>query len=270
MSPTIEEFELIEAVCLPTTAVRLRHLTSANASVMLESLAVRPVKTASGREMAMPGSSDVREKRALDPDSRRWLESLGSTHPGREQAISRLHELLLRAARWEVGRRRASLDQLSDPELDEIALQSADDALVALLSKLEQYRGASRFTTWAYKFALLEAAVKVRRRIWQNREIPVEPEHWLTIRDEGAGPDGTAESSELLDALREAISSALTPHQREVLVSVALKGVPIDVLAERFGATRGALYKTLHDARQKLRSELATSGLALDEDRQKK
>jgi|SRR5437867_1875149 len=209
----------------------------------------------------MPASSDVRGKKALDADSRRWLESLRSGHPNRDQAIARLHEMLLRAAHHEVGRRRLSLAHLPDDELDEIATQSADDALVSLLAKLDQYRGKSRFTTWAYKFALLEAAVKVRRLMWRNRETPVEPEHWLVIQDESSGPDGRAERSELLDVLREAITNTLTPHQREVLVALALNGVPIDVLAERNGTTRGALYKTLHDARQKLRSELAARGL---------
>ena len=196
-----------------------------------------------------------------DAESRGWLRALRGEGPERERAIARLHELLLRAARFEVGRRRATLPHLGGRDFDDIALQSADDALVAVLSKLEDYRGASRFTTWAYKFALLEAAVKLRRRAWQGRELPLEPESWGAFPDRGATAQDDLERTELFDRLREAIEEALTPHQRQVFVALALNEVPIDVLAERLDSNRGALYKTLHDARRKLRRELASSGL---------
>jgi len=63
--------------------------------------------------------------------------------------------------------------------------------------------------------------------------------------------------------VQRAIDEQLTPHQRTVLVALALNGVPIDVLAERLETTRGALYKTLHDARKKLRAHLEESGLSV-------
>ena len=72
--------------------------------------------------------------------------------------------------------------------------------------------------------------------------------------------DDRMTSPELTDALCDGIG-ALTPHQRSVLIALALNGVPIDVLAERRNTTRGALYKTLHDARRKLRARLAEEGL---------
>jgi RNA polymerase sigma-70 factor (ECF subfamily) len=175
--------------------------------------------------------------------------------------VARLHELLLRAARFEVNRRRAALPHLRGDDFDDLALQSADDALVAVLAKLDDYRGDSKFTTWAYKFALLEAAVKLRRRAWQGREVPLEPETWPLVLSQGPSPQSSAERTELFEELQRAISSELTPHQREVLVATTLNGVPIDVLAERLNTTRGALYKTLHDARHKLRSCLADRGL---------
>ena len=167
-----------------------------------------------------------------------------------------LHDLLLRAAHHELDRRRAALSHVRGEELDDIAMQSADDALVAVLSKLDTFRGASRFTTWAYKFALLEAGVKLRRRAWQGREVVLEPEGWTAFADTGATAHETLERAELMSELSRAIAAALTPHQRTVFVALALNEVPIDVLAERLGTTRGALYKTLHDARKKLRSEL--------------
>jgi RNA polymerase sigma-70 factor (ECF subfamily) len=125
------------------------------------------------------------------------------------------------------------------------------------------YKGDSKFTAWAYKFALLEAAVKLRRRAWQGREMPLEPETWPLLASNTASPESSAESGELIGELQRAIADELTVHQREVLVSTTLNGVPIDVLAERLNTTRGALYKTLHDARQKLRAYLANRGMTI-------
>jgi RNA polymerase sigma-70 factor (ECF subfamily) len=174
----------------------------------------------------------------------------------KQLAVERLHALLLRGARFEVARRRPSLPHLRGDELDDIALEAADDAAVSVLARLDDFRGESRFTTWAYKFALLEAAVKLRKRAWQGREIPLEPEQWTGFSSGTPSPAATAEQREQLQRLQQAIAELLTPHQRHVLVAIALNGVPIDVLAERLNTTRGALYKTLHDARRKLRQHL--------------
>jgi RNA polymerase sigma-70 factor (ECF subfamily) len=106
--------------------------------------------------------------------------------------------------------------------------------------------------------------VKVRRRAWQGREVPIESENWALIPDDAPTAQENVERTELLTALREAIESQLSPHQREVLLAVVLRGVPIDVLAERLSTTRGALYKTIHDARRKLRAPLAQRGLRVD------
>ena len=141
-------------------------------------------------------------------------------------------------------------------ELDEIALEAADDALMSVLARLDDFRGASRFTTWVFKFALLEAAVKLRRRAWQGREVPLEPETWSSFASATLEPGEQTEQAELLTSVQRAIDDVLTAHQRRVLVAVALNGVPIDVLAERLNTSRGALYKTLHDARRKLRAHL--------------
>jgi RNA polymerase sigma-70 factor, ECF subfamily len=197
----------------------------------------------------------------LDTESREWVEGLRAEDPA---AVARLHALLIRAARFEVARRRPTLPHLRGNELDEIALEAADDALMSVLRRLDDFRGASRFTTWAYKFALLEAAVKLRKRAWQGREVPLEPETWNLFTSSGLEPDAEAEQGELLSTLQRAIGEALTPHQRKVLVALALNGVPIDVLAERLSTTRGALYKTLHDARRKLRKYLEETGLPLE------
>jgi RNA polymerase sigma-70 factor (ECF subfamily) len=200
----------------------------------------------------------------LDEESRAWLRDLRSDGRTRDEAITRLHALLLRAARFECARRRLTLPHLRGNDLDDLANQAADDALVSVLARLDDFRGASRFTTWVYKFALLEAAVKLRKRAWQGREVPLEPETWNLFTSAGIEPDEEVEQGELLTTLQQAIADVLTPHQRRVLVALALNGVPIDVLAERLGSTRGALYKTLHDARRKLRRHLDEQGLSLD------
>jgi RNA polymerase sigma-70 factor (ECF subfamily) len=205
-----------------------------------------------GTAPAVPGG--------LDEESRRWIEDLSATGPAHDDAVLRLHALLLRAARFEVSRRRSSLAFLRGGDHDDLAQQAADDALVAVLRKLPGFRGESRFTTWAYKFALYEAAVKLRRRGWQDRELPLEPEAWPNFASKALSPHAEVAESELLEALRTAIAERLSAHQREVLVAVTLNGIPIDVLAERLNTTRGALYKTLHDARAKLRSALAAQG----------
>ncbi len=190
----------------------------------------------------------------LDAESQAWLDRLEPGSRERDAAVGELHALLLKAARFEVDRRGASLGA---GDRDDLAQQSADDALVAVLRRLRDFRGYSRFTTWVYKFALLEAGVKVRRRAWQGREVQLEPERWALIPRGGATPQEDLETAELLAALRDAIARELSPRQRQVLVAVTLQDVPIDVLAERMDTTRGALYKTIHDARRKLRASLA-------------
>jgi len=201
----------------------------------------------------------------LDDASRVWLADLRSTGTTRDAAVARLHALLLRAARFEVSRRRPMLPHLRGNELDDIAHEAADDALMSVLARLDDFRGASRFTTWVYKFALLEAAVKLRKRAWQGREVPIEPEAWDLLSGDSGTPAVAAEQHELVRAVQSAIETELTPHQRRVLVALALNGVPIDVLADRLGTSRGALYKTLHDARRKLRAHLDLQGFDLEE-----
>jgi RNA polymerase sigma-70 factor (ECF subfamily) len=192
----------------------------------------------------------------LDEESREWLRSLRASGHVRDEAVARLHALLLRAARFEVARRRATLPHLRGDDLDDLANQAADDALVSVLARLDDFRGASRFTTWVYKFALLEAAVKLRKRAWQGREVPLESEAWNLFSSAALEPQDDVEQRELLVTLQHAIAELLTPHQRRVLIALALDGVPIDVLADRLSTTRGALYKTLHDARRRLRAHL--------------
>ena len=210
-----------------------------------------------GSPPAAPVSELERGGATADAASRQWLERLRDRGRGRDDAVRELHALLVSAARATLAKRRALLPQLRCEPLDELAVEAADDALVAILAHLDDYRGESRFTTWAWKFAILQASVALRRRRWIGREIPTEDTGWASLGSEEP-IDRDLEQREVVAALKRAVEEELTPHQRMVFAALALNQVPIDVLAERMGTTRGALYKTLHDARRKLRARLAS------------
>lgn len=192
------------------------------------------------------------------PSDDNWLADLNEDGAAGELALGRLHAVLLRATRRQVWRLRDLLPGAGAGELEDLAQQAADDALVAVLGKLNTFEGRSRFTTWVYKFGVLTAGVAVRRQAWRHREVPL-PDT-LVLVDSEPSPAELDESKDLARAVQAAIASVLTPHQRRVMLALLVEEVPIDVLAERLGSTRNALYKTLHDARRRLRVDLAESG----------
>src|SRR4051812_13084004 len=194
--------------------------------------------------LALAFETSARDGR-VEAESRQaevWIESLRSAGRRRNDAIWQLYELMLRAARFELSRRRSGLSHVGDDELTDITLKAAADALESVLAHLDDFRGTSRFTTWASKFAVTEASIRFRRLAWQDREV---------VMDE--------ESNGLPETLRQTIAGALNPQERKVFVSVALNGVPIDVLAERLDTSRGALHASLRGARGKLRAALAAT-----------
>jgi RNA polymerase sigma-70 factor, ECF subfamily len=185
------------------------------------------------------------------------LRAVGSE---REAALARLHGLLVRVAHHEVHRRSGSL-QLRGPELDDLANQAADDALMAIVAKADGFRGQSRFTTWAYKFVMLEVSTKLARHFGRTSTVPMDQQDWDRLPDRlGVQPHKRAEWHELLVALRRAVEEDLTDRQRRVFVAIALNNVPMDALALQLGSNRNAIYKTLFDARRKLRASLAANG----------
>jgi RNA polymerase sigma-70 factor (ECF subfamily) len=178
----------------------------------------------------------------------------------RDDAIARLHALLVRVARGEAARRRASLPVRAAEEVDDLCVQAANDALMAILSKLDTYRGTARFTTWACKFVILETSVRLRRHAWRERKVERDDGIWDRLSDQAPPILKRLEDEQLICALHRAVNSHLTDRQRLIFQSVTMEEVPIDVLAERLGTTRGAIYKTLHDARAKLRRALTAEG----------
>ena len=211
---------------------------------------------------AKPHTETKRSRsRRLDRESRAWVEALGSVGRRRDEAVRRLHALLVREARFEVRRRTAWLSHPSGGDLDDLAVQAADDAVVAILAKLEHFRGDSLFTTWARRFAQLEAPDKIRRRLGRGGELPMELEFeharmWPALGD---SPHERFVARESARTLARLIADELTSHQREVLIALVIDGVATEDLARRLDRTSGALYKTLHDARRKLKASLGNA-----------
>lgn len=209
---------------------------------------------------------DMSPAETMDPVSRDWIRDLRANGSERVRALERLHDLLLRAARSEAHRRTNF--SIEGVELEDLCHQAADDALVAITRKLDTFHGQSRFTTWVYKFAILEISVKLRRHVWRGRTIPTGDDDsvWERLHDDRRSLHSEVEMQQLVAALRLAVAEELTPKQRDVFVSVVLNDIPIDVLSERMQATRGAIYKVVHDARRKLRRRLERDGFIELED----
>jgi RNA polymerase sigma-70 factor (ECF subfamily) len=204
-----------------------------------------------------PAQTDPR-RAGTPPTGEDWVAQLTSDGPVRDDALRRLHALLLRGARFQVSRMSGLRAMVGAAQVDDIITLAADEAMVAVLGKLSTFEGRSRFTTWAYKFAVLQAAVELRRQAWSGREVPLEAAPPLV--EPRPSPDQYAEGAELATAVRDAIDRVLTPHQRRIALALIVDDVPIDVLADRLGTNRNALYKTLHDARSRLRAHLALEG----------
>jgi RNA polymerase sigma-70 factor, ECF subfamily len=206
----------------------------------------------------------VQRSIAGDRASRRWVEQLHPDHPRHDHAAARLHDVLQRAAVHELHRRRG---QLSGPELDDVAQQCADDAMMKILARIDDFEGLSRFTTWAYTFVIFEVSSKVARHAWRHHPPSAEDLTLDQLPDTLAPkPGDQAERREQLAALTSAIEADLTPRQREVFVAIALNDVPIDVLALQLDSNRNAIYKNLFDARRKLRASLAAAGHPLGDE----
>jgi RNA polymerase sigma-70 factor (ECF subfamily) len=204
---------------------------------------------------------------AGDRASRRWVEQLHPDHPRHEHAAAKLHDVLQRAAFHELHRRRGQLRALSGPELDDVAQQCADDAMMKILARVDDFEGLSRFTTWAYKFVIFEVSSKIARHAWQHHPPSAEDPTWDQLPDIlTPRPADQAERREQLAALTKAIEEDLTPRQREVFVAIALNDVSIDVLALQLRSNRNAIYKNLFDARRRLRASLAGAGHPLSDE----
>jgi RNA polymerase sigma-70 factor (ECF subfamily) len=195
-----------------------------------------------------------------------WLIALNADGDTQAAALSELRAYLVRAASYALRRDRTSLPHLAPTDIGQLAEDSVQDALSTLLRHLPEFRGESRFTTWAYKFAVNAALVAARRERWGRVPLdrlldsPDLVERFGSLRDASSDPQRGALQREMLEALRQGIESRLTKRQRQALTAIVFEEVPLDELARHWGSNRNALYKVLHDARRKLKAHLSERG----------
>jgi RNA polymerase sigma-70 factor, ECF subfamily len=195
-----------------------------------------------------------------DEESAAWLGRLGAAGGERQAAERELHARLVRIALAEV-RRRSAGTPVTGPELDDVAHQAADDAMLAILAKLGDFRGESKFITWAYRFVILEVSSKLGRHYWRNPPVALDAGQWERLPDRlGIDPHQHAESAAILAEVRRVVDDELTEHQRRVFVAIVVDGIPLDALAARLGLERNAIYKVIFDARRKIRRALVANG----------
>ena len=200
----------------------------------------------------------------LDEESAAWLGRLGTGGGERQAAERELHARLVRIALAE-ARRRSATTPVTGPELDDVAHQAADDAMLAILAKLGDFRGESRFTTWAYRFVILEVSSKLGRHYWRNPPAVLDAGQWERLPDRlGIDPARHAEPAGILAEVRRVVDEELTEHQRRVFVALVVDGIPLDALAARIGLQRNAMYKVIFDARRKIRRALVANGYLED------
>ena len=188
-----------------------------------------------------------------DAKSRSWVERLHADEHTRGKAVAELYDQLRIEAAHHIRYRITNVARFPRSDIDDLAAQAAGDALIALLRKLDDFRGDSQFWTWARRFAELEAPVSIRRRLGRDRVgICRHPDLVDQVTDRSLSAHDRAEIRELLRDISDVVGAELTDRQRTVLVA-AVNGVPASALAEDLGTTPGAIYKCLHDARVKVR-----------------
>ena len=99
-------------------------------------------------------------------DNSDWIAALSDRGDLQAEAIQELRNLLLRAALYTLVNHLDDLRDLDERERLALAEDCAQEALMAVLGKLDTFRGESKFTTWAYKFGIHAALSRARRERW--------------------------------------------------------------------------------------------------------
>ncbi|NIM92360.1 MAG: sigma-70 family RNA polymerase sigma factor [Anaerolineales bacterium] len=200
-----------------------------------------------------------------------WIEILKS--PGHKQSdvIRELQAYLYKAVYLYVVYRRSDLTHLSIIELEQLADDCSQEAIIRILNKLDTFKGRSRFTTWASKIAMNTTSGILRRRYWKDLSFQTEDENGeetsiikFLENVKSETPEQSYEKIEIYQILRNVIQKELTTRQRDVLTDLLIQGIPMDVVAERLGTNRNNVYKIMHDARKKLKKGLIEVGLPPD------
>ena len=199
-----------------------------------------------------------------------WSHDLNTSGEVQEAAIADLRDLLLRAVLFFFSRNLGDFERLGRDEILQLAEDCAQDALIAVMNHLSEFRGDSKFTTWAYKFAINIALMTARRERWKGKSLDQLSFYnnstlFEWIRQDGSSgliPDRSVVQDEIRDIIQEVIEHELTDKQRQVLMMMIFNDVPIDVVVQQLGTNRNAVYKLLHDARLRLRTRLAREEIA--------
>lgn len=168
-------------------------------------------------------------------------------------------------------RGRSDMDHLADSEVEDMAEDFVQEALLQVQDKLHQFEGRSKFTTWASKIAVRQALAELRRARWRDFSLDnlmgeTEFTPSFLVQEGGPGlPEQTTVQSEALQAVAEVINEELTERQRAALIALTVHGVSMEVVAAELGTNRNALYKLLHDARKRLKSRLAERGFLVED-----
>jgi RNA polymerase sigma-70 factor (ECF subfamily) len=202
-----------------------------------------------------------------------WLDQLAAEGAVQAQAITDLRDLLLRAALFFFNRNPGDLERLDRQEILQRAEDCAQDALMAIMAQLGEFRGDSKFTTWAYKFAINKALMAARRERWKDISLDdLESDgtgefldDLVADQNEIGAPEQSTLRREVRTTIQEVIETELTEKQRRALVLMVFHGVPLDEVVRHLGSNRNAVYKLLHDARRKLKSRLQERGFETGE-----
>ena len=216
-----------------------------------------------GQKPVATGSLVNGDKTLAERSNEEWLAALRQSGPLYDEALVDLRALLVRGLGYALSNR----SNVDDAVLEDFA----QDALMKILDGLDSFRGESRFTTWAQKIAVRVAYTEMRRHRWRDvslDEITSAPDNDFVpsfMADPSVGPEKQTIQRSVLDAMRRVIDEELTDKQREALIAVKVNGMPLEEVARRMGSNRNALYKLLHDARQRLKQQLLAEGLSPEE-----
>jgi len=191
-----------------------------------------------------------------------WLAALLNPGEDQGQALSELREYLVRAAYVYLRDGRSELTRLSTDDLYEMAEDYAQNALLKIKDNVDKFRGDAKFTTWAYRFVINEAAADLRKK--QYREFS-----WDDIAERETAiftsifskqttiePDLKSERDELIQFLLHIIETELNERQRIAMLGVHFQGRSMQEVAEILETTPNTIYKMLHDSRKKIKAKL--------------
>jgi RNA polymerase sigma-70 factor (ECF subfamily) len=195
--------------------------------------------------------------------NQQWLSDLRSAGPAQEVALADLREVILKGLPYALSPWLSA----DDPRFQSLAEEVAQETLVRVLDHLDTFQGRSQFTTWVHKIAVRVALTELRRKRWENvslealaeNEMASPPVRWMA--DPASGPESVVEGKEVLERLQQIMAEELTERQRQAMLAIAVKGMPLEEVARRMGTNRNALYKLMHDTRLRLRRRLTQEGL---------